>query len=123
MARTNIPIQTIPAFGGKINTVTWTNADTANGMVFVNDGKTLLLMKLTDTSNKTVTVSSVADPYGRTGDTAITVPLMSAGEDGVSIAGPFDPALFNQRGASDLGKVFVGTSADTGLKLAAIQIS
>jgi hypothetical protein len=51
----------------------WTEADTANGNRFVNTGREILLVDNTGADTVTVTVSSVADPYGRTGDATKSV--------------------------------------------------
>jgi hypothetical protein len=110
MARTAIPIQTIQ--GGASAAVTFTNADAANGMEFENDGATDLIVKNDDASPKTVTVVSVADEAGRTGDLA---PSVAAGE--VRAYGKLRPAWWNQSN----GKVNVNFSAATNLKVAAVR--
>ena len=46
----------------------WTEADTVNGNRFVNTGREILLVDNTGTDTVTVTVKSVADVFGRTGD-------------------------------------------------------
>lgn len=117
MARTNIPVQVCPANGGGIQAVTKTAGDSANDHEFFNDGKCMLMVENLDASTKAVTVVSVPDQYGRLGDVAMTVPAVSGGVPGVAFAGPFPPALFNQRGAADLGKVFVDLAASTNLRL------
>ena len=114
MARTAIPIQDVP-FQGSIDNLTWTAADAVNNHEFDNNGHVLLLARNTDAAGKTVTVVSVADEYGRTGDKAITVPATT----GYATAGPFKPSLWNQSGT---GKTNVNVSAATGLSLAAIRI-
>lgn len=117
MARTAIPIQVIPRNGALAN-VAFTAADATNQHEFPNGGRVLLIAKNTDTANKTVTVVSVPDEAGRSGDLQITV----SANGGVAIAGPFRPAWWNQRADADLGKVFVNVSAATNLGLAAVQL-
>lgn len=116
MARTAIPIQTLPR-NGAIANVSWTAADAVNGHEFRNGGKVVFLAKNTDAAAHNATVKSVADEAGRTGDIAIAIPATS----GYSIAGPFRPAWFNQRAAADLGKVFVDIDVATGVSFAAVQ--
>lgn len=111
MARTAITVQTIGIHGGAINSITWSAGDAANDHEFVNDGQTLLLVK-DATGSQAVTVVSVDDPFGRSEDTAITT---AAG--GISIAGPFSKALFNQ---SD-GTVHVDLTTATDLYVAAVR--
>lgn len=114
MPRTNIPVQTLPPYGGGIASVTKTAGDAANGHEFINDGKTKLYVQNGDASTKTFTVSSIADPYGRVKDTGpLTVAAVSGVVPGDGIAGPFDPALFGQAG----GKVNVDLSASTNVKV------
>lgn len=111
MARTALTVQEIGIHGGSIDAITWTAGDATNDHEFVNDGKTLLLVK-DSTGSQTVTIQSVEDPFGREEDTVITT---TAGEQ--SIAGPFSKALFNQ---SD-GVVHVDLATDTGISLAAVR--
>jgi hypothetical protein len=120
MARTLIVATANGAAGGGVNNVTFTNSTTALGMYFVNALSARLLARNLDAAPKTVTVASVTDSDGRTGDIVLTVPAANGGVPGLGYAGPFKADLFNQRGASDLGKVFVETSADTSLALAVV---
>ena len=114
MPRTAIPIQEI-ANQSAIDNISWTAADAANNHEFENDGDTLLLAKCTDASGKTVTVVSVADEHGRSGDKAISVSATT----GFSIGGPFLPTIWNGAGTN---KTSVNVSAATGLSLAAVRI-
>jgi hypothetical protein len=121
MPRTNIPVQVVPPFGGGIQAVTKTAGDSANGHEFINDGNTRLWIQNLDASSKTATVVSVTDEYGRTLDTVNVVPAASAGDPGIGTAGPFRSNLWGQRGAADIGKVFVNLSAATSVKLWAVS--
>lgn len=116
MARTEIPIQEVADFGGGIDDVTFTSGDAANDMYFENDGRTILLVSASTSSGQTITVVSVADPFGRTGDKSITVPT-----NGTSVRGPFAPTLYNQ-GGSNKGRVHVDMSDDTGVSFAAVRL-
>ena len=116
MARTAIAVQEIAYLGsGAIN---FSAADATNGMMFPNDGRTVLLVKNDGTSAITATVVSVADEYGRTGDIA---PTVAAGE--IRIIGPLRSGLFNQKNGADQGKVYVNFSADTNVKVAAVRLN
>lgn len=115
MARTLIAATTVPANGGEA-AITWTNADAVNGMYFANDGKTVLLIKNGDVATHTATVTSVADPFGRTGDVA-----MATIAGATNAAGPFPPNLFTQRDGT--GQVLVGFDAGTSVTVAALRLS
>lgn len=71
MPRTTLTTTTAP---GSTNytgaTLTMTAADTGNMNQFVASGKDLLVAHNTGASTYTITVTSVADPYGRTTDIA-----------------------------------------------------
>jgi hypothetical protein len=101
--------------GGEVEDITFTAADAANNMIFVNDGKTRLVIKNGHTGSLDVVIKSVSCEHGRTGD--LTISTTNAKE---SIAGPFPTNLWNQ-GGSDAGKVHVDIATDTNLSLAAIQ--
>lgn len=111
MPRTNIPIQIKPANGGEIDDVTFTAADQANGMEFVSDGRTTLIVKNGDASPHTATIASIKCSHGRLGDATIVVPATSQGE-----GGPYPSDLFDQS-----GKVNVDFDADTSVTVACIR--
>lgn len=116
MARTALPIQQIPR-NGSIAGVSFTAADATNDHEFPNDGNTFLIVKNTDVAAQSVTVVSVPDEHGRTGDLTISVPA----NGGVAVTSVFRPAIWNQSGA-DAGKVFVNITTATGLSLAAVRL-
>lgn len=72
--------------------VTETAADTTNFDMFVSTGKELLVAHNTDASSHTVTINSVADDKGRTGD--ITAESIAAGA--IRIYGPFAKSYWAQ---------------------------
>jgi hypothetical protein len=113
MARTNIPVQDLPV--GGLAALTWTNSDSTNDHDFLNDGSTILIMRNSDAATKAVTIKSVTDDRGRTGDIAITVPATT----GLSLVPLLPPALFNVGGRV---QVDLATSA-AGFQLAAVRIS
>ena len=120
MAKTLIATNSNGQLGGGINGLTFTASTQALGMYFVNvPSKSRLLALNGDASTKTVTVVSVADEYGRTGDIALVVPAAVGSVPGIGYAGPFDPVMFGQSGAN-VGQIYVNTSADTSLKLAVV---
>ena len=75
MSQTAITVQKLSALSkgapiaGALD-LTMTAADTVNGNSFAFTGKEILLIQNTDSSTHHVTVSSVADGLGRTGDIA-----------------------------------------------------
>lgn len=90
-------------------------ADAANGMKFTNSGRESLLIRNTDASAHTVTVVSVPDEAGRTGDLAVNVP---AGE--IRIVDKLQPRWWNQRSGEDATTVQVDFSAATGMEVAVL---
>lgn len=112
MARTAITPQ---AAGGA---VTFGAADATNGMRFVNDGKTVLIVKNASAAAITVTVRSVPCSHGRLGDLIVTVPATT----GEAVIGPFAKDLFDQQ-STDLGNVYVDFSASASVTVAAVKLS
>lgn len=110
MPRTALTVQSL-GLNGQLN-ATMTNADAANGMSFLNDGQTMLVVRNADASAKTVTVKSVPDEWNRSGD---VVCVVSA--SGIGIFGPFTPAVFNQPD----GTINVDFSAATSTTIAAAK--
>jgi len=119
-AHTAITVQAPAQFGGLQN-VTLTAADSVNGMMFLNDGKTVLVVINNDVAAKTVTIVSVPDENGRTGDIVLVVPAAVGGFPGIAITDQLPTALFTQQ-STDAGNVYVTFSAATNLKVAAIRI-
>jgi hypothetical protein len=113
MARTVLTPQTITKNQAAV--VSYANADHSNGMLFKNDGNTSLHVKNGGEGACNLTITSVADPFGRTGDITIAIP---AGDD-VQIP-VLDPLLFNQTG-SDIGNVYVDFDESTSVTIAAIR--
>lgn len=72
--------------------VTMTAADTSNKEQFALTGREILLVHNTGASSYTYTITSVADPYGRTGD--ITTQSIAAGA--IHTLGPFGLAGWQQ---------------------------
>jgi len=94
--------------------ITYGAADAAGDM-FANNGKMSFRVKNASGVTVTVTVVSVADPYGRTGDLVVTVLAGAEAE-----VGHLDPALWNQR-SGDVGYVHVTYSAVTSVTVAVVQ--
>jgi len=118
--RTVIPIQAPTQFGGLQNVVL-TAADAANNHIIANDGRTVIIAVNNDAAAKTVTISSVPDENGRTGDIVMVVPAAAGGFPGIGITDTLPPALFSQQNA-DAGNIYLQVSAATSLKLAAVRI-
>lgn len=115
MARTAIPVQTIPANGGVLDDISWTAGDDVNDHEFVNTGREILVMKNTHTGEQTATVVSVADQYGRTGDATLAPDATT----GFSFWGPGKPAHWN----STSTLVYVNPVDDTSVSFAVIRFS
>jgi len=116
MARTAITVQTIPAYGNPLEDISWTAADATNDHQFVNDGRSLLLIKNGHTSPITTTVVGVANIRTYNAAPSIDIATTNAKE---SIAGPFPTDAFNQAG----GIVHIDLTADTNLELAVVSIT
>lgn len=109
---TDIPVQSI-GYLGSIASVSFTAGDDVNDHDFTNTGDEILWVQNDGAGTCEVTVVSVADPFGRTGDEVFTVPATT----GRAVAGPFVPTLFNQTG----GKTNVLLDDDTGVTLAVLR--
>lgn len=96
--------------------IVYSAVDAVNGNMFPNDGQVELRVKNGSGSPVTVTVVSVADAYGRTGD---IVQVIAAGAE--YAFGDLAPALFNQR-TVDVGNVHVTFSVGTSITLAVVQL-
>ena len=104
MARTTLTKTNAPGpYASTGAVLTLEAADTTNKNQFVSTGKELVIAHNTDTGSQTVTISSVADPYGRTKD----VDTYSIAADAIAIFGPF-PVLGWQQ--SD-GKIYLEASS------------
>lgn len=114
MAFTQFATQAIPPSGDA--TITYSAVDGANGNAIVNNGKLVLLIKNGSGAGITVTVVSVADEHGRTGDNS--VPIAAGAE---ACVGLMDPALWNQR-SGDVGEVHVTFSSGTSVTMAALSL-
>lgn len=114
MARTQLAVETIP-HNSVLDDATFSAGDDSNNNYFLNSGKEILVMKSTNGSLP-ADVVSVTDSEGRTGDITLTP---GAGE--ISFAGPFKPSVFNQRGASDIGRVHVDIADATNVTFAVVQ--
>jgi hypothetical protein len=118
MARTVIPIQTLPIHGGIDNSLDWTAGDAANDMYFLATGREIVLMRSTAAGAKAATLVSVADASGRTGDGSFT----PTGDTMVAAAGFLKPADWNQSG-SDSGRVHIDLADDTNTEFAVLRIT
>jgi hypothetical protein len=115
MARTAIPVQSIPNWGGVLNNITETAADDVNDHEIANEGESVLVfMRNEDASVKTATIVSVGDRFGRDGDETL-----SANAGAISCAGPFKAELFQQSG----GLVHVDIADDTNVTFFALKFS
>ena len=83
--------------------VTMAAGDSVDGAEFVAQGNDLVIARNTGASPRTVTISSTADPYGRTKD--ITTESIAAGA--IRVYGPFPQTGWVQ---SD-GKIYLAASS------------
>jgi hypothetical protein len=68
MARTALtPIAAPGGYAAALTAITWTAADVANGNAFTLTGGEMILVNNTDAASHNVTLTSVNDPYGRSG--------------------------------------------------------
>ncbi len=101
------------------NPMTWTAADATNNHFYADSGDTVLLMRNTDSTSKTVTISSVPEPsFARTGDVVVVVPAASGGVPGMAVFGLPDPQAWDQAD----GTINVNVSNATGLSFCALQV-
>ncbi len=80
------------------------------------EGKTLILLQNTFAGAKTVTFTSVADSYGRTGD----ITTYSIGQDEFALFGPFKAAGWSHGSGAD-GGIWIDVS-DAAVKIAVITL-
>jgi len=114
MARTVLTPSVAPgAYPSAGVAVTEAAADVVNFNSFVSTGKELLVARNTDTNPHTVTINSVADDKGRTGD--ITAESIAAGA--IRIYGPFAKSYWAQSGGS-----INCQASDVTVKLSVIQL-
>jgi len=116
MARTALTVTTAPgAYPTAGVALTWDSADASNGNDFVFTGRELILVRNAHASTaKTVTLTSAADPQGRSGD--ITAESLAAGV--VRCFGPFR----NKTGWNQSGGKFHLTAEDNNIKFAVIRL-
>lgn len=116
MPRTSIAVATAVVQDG-INPVPFVAADAANDMKFENTGREILIVRNSSGVAVQVTINSVADEAGRTGN---IVESVAAGNHAVF---PFlRPAWWNQRSGSDQGTVTVDFDVDTAITVAVLRI-
>jgi hypothetical protein len=113
MARTSIPITIVGFQQG--TQLSYTAADSTNGMMFDNAGDTTLIIKNGSGASINVTINAVADEAGRSVN---YVQAVAAGAE--AIIAHLRPAWWNQRN-SDTGKVYVDFSASTTVSVAALK--
>lgn len=94
-------------------TITWAAADTVNNNHFLSTGKEILLARNDDAGAQTVTVTSTADPQGRTGD--ITA-------DSIAAAAYHAWQKFPVSGWRNTAGEIVVTASDAGIFLAVLEI-
>lgn len=87
-------------------------ACTAAEYLFSNDGKVILV--LSDVGSAGTTTITIATPGKAQGRTVTAVTVTEVGSDGVKIAGPFPPEVFNSS-AGQVSATFNDTAAEFAL--------
>ncbi|KKN48917.1 hypothetical protein LCGC14_0648150 [marine sediment metagenome] len=109
MARTNLPVQSLPGAGA--SQLTATAGDATNDHEMINDGHTQIIVFNGGVGAVEVTIISVNCSHGRTGNIVQSIP---AGQD--YKFGPFQAAEWNQ----PAGKLNIDLDIDTSVTLVAI---
>lgn len=109
-----VPTQVSPQKGVALPFVT---ADAANGMMFLNNGATLLLVRnSSDMVATVVTIVAVPDEAGRAVDYQQTVPTNRTAQ-----FGPFKQSWWNQT-FTDSGYVYFDVTSDVSVRVSAITL-
>jgi hypothetical protein len=120
MPRTDLTVQTVPAFGGNLEDLSYTAADAANNMQFPHSGddRMFVIVKNKHSSQQDVVLVSVGSnkTFQRTGDVTIETSAGS-GADKESIQA-IPPTGFTQTD----GNVHLNIADDTALSLAVIRL-
>lgn len=116
MARTDITVTDV-GNQGSVDPLSGAtdNGDSTNNMKFENDGRTVLYINNDTASAATVTIVSVADPAGRTGDIVLSIASGDA-----SFVGPLKPSWWNQT-STNIGDVHV--DLDINVNIAALKLT
>lgn len=119
MARTTIPTQEI-AFEANA-AITYNAADQANGMKFVADGRTVLVVKNTSGSGRTITITDVPDSNGRLAPSAKkSISVATATERWI---GPLPFEGWAQGSGADQGTVQVDVDNGTGVTIGCVRFN
>lgn len=114
-----ITINALPGNGKEVDSLVWTDCQNGDGdMDFENDGKTVLFIRNANGATRSLVVTSVADPYGRTGDTTANL----AATTGFAVAGPFPPPLFNIGATGRVAVVPSNDAAASDFQVAAVRL-
>lgn len=95
--------------------LTLTAADVSNKNYFVMEGDDLLIVRNDGTGAQTVTIASVADDMGRTGD----ITADSLAQDTWAVYGPFR----NTAGWAQTQRHMYLEASDAGMKFAVVKLS
>lgn len=121
MPRTSITVQSLAAFGGKDEDITYTSADAANNMDFTHPGNrdVFVIVKNKHSSPQTAVVNGVASnkTFQRASDITITTAAGDSADKESLMAVPVEG--FTQTD----GVVQIDIADDTALSLAVFQIS
>ena len=90
---------------------------TSTTVSFVNDGKSIVIIRNESGSDGNVAVHTVANEYGRTA--TATVSIANGTE---RVFAPTLPSVFNQRTGSDIGKTAIAMAYTTGWKVRILSL-
>lgn len=111
MTRINVPVLTLlgNAASGVDLTSGAISASASNHKLYNPAGRTCLVCYTDSMGAVTLTFTSVADPYGRTGDLGPTV----VGASAFMIFGPFSNQLFSQQSGADQDYLYITAASIT----------
>lgn len=110
-SRTSIPITDQSWQGSTV--ISYTSADAANNMRFVNDGRTILIVQVGSTQTQ-ITVQAVDDEAGRSVNEQVTTTSNEV------VFGPFQRRWWNTRDGTS--EIAVDFDQDTDVNVAALRL-
>ena len=124
MPRATIALTAVPGGATRTAAVTYTNGNHSDGMMFRNDGRTILQIVNGSGAAIYAKVTSVADPEtGRTGDMGDLSTTLAIAAGATRVFNVLDPNLFNQKSGADAGFAYLDLSASTTVTVAALQFA
>ncbi len=110
-----LPVQTLP-LNGSLADLVYTAVDAGLTDTFVNDGKTIAIVKNGDAGGHTCTPTVVKDSGAMIAETGAAITIGASKE---SVLGPFDRATYNGPASGAVSLVF---DSDTSMSVAIISL-